>query len=81
MNSLASRIDEKTKVCAHWCLWLATQDPAHLEEAGRLVAATVERAPPEYRTSILEGVRIHREVAQAARIWRPGRDSNPRPQD
>jgi len=65
LNSLAPRIGESTRLHAQWWLWLATHDRTRLEEAGRLVDALVAKAPPEYRTSIVEGVRVHRAILWA----------------
>jgi len=55
-----------TRLEARAHLWRATNDRAHLEEAGRLLEALVEGAPEEYRTSLVESVPLHRELRQAA---------------
>ena len=52
---------------ARFLLWQATRDPAHLAEAKRLLDFLVEHAPPECRESMLANVRLHREIAAAAR--------------
>jgi serine/threonine protein kinase/tetratricopeptide (TPR) repeat protein len=52
---------------ARFLLWQATRDPAHLAEAGRLLDFMVEHAPPECRETMLANVRLHREIAAAAR--------------
>jgi predicted ATPase/predicted Ser/Thr protein kinase len=48
-------------------LWQATHDPTHLAEAKRLLDFLVEHAPPDCRESMLANVRLHREIAEAAR--------------
>ncbi len=52
---------------ARFLLWQATLDPAHLAEAKRLLEFIVEHAPPDCRESMLANVRLHREIAAAAR--------------
>jgi tetratricopeptide (TPR) repeat protein len=52
---------------AELLLWRATCDRAHLVEAKRLLDHLVEHAPPECRGPMLVNVRLHREVAGAAR--------------
>jgi serine/threonine protein kinase/tetratricopeptide (TPR) repeat protein len=52
---------------ARWVLWRATGDRTHLVEAKRLLDHLVEHAPPECRGPMLANVRLHREVAEAAR--------------
>jgi hypothetical protein len=48
-------------------LWQATHDRAHLAEAKRLLDFMVEHAPPDCRESMLANVRLHREIAAAAK--------------
>jgi len=48
-------------------LWQATRDPAHLAEAKRLLDFTIEHAPADCRESMLANVRLHCEIAAAAR--------------
>ena len=48
-------------------LWQATFDLVHLAEAKRLLDFFVEHAPPDCRESMLANVRLHREIAAAAR--------------
>ena len=52
---------------ARFLLWQATRDPAHLAEAKRLLDHLVAHAPPDCRESMLANVRLHREIAAAAR--------------
>jgi tetratricopeptide (TPR) repeat protein len=52
---------------ARFRLWQATRDPVHLAEAKRLLDFLVEHAPPECRETMLANVRLHREIAAAAR--------------
>jgi tetratricopeptide (TPR) repeat protein len=52
---------------ARFLLWQATRDPVHLAEATRRLDFLVEHAPPDCRESMLANVRLHREIAAAAR--------------
>src|SRR5262249_41647825 len=52
---------------ARWLLWLATGDRAHIEEAWRRLGELVAQAPPGDRAAMLANVRLHREVAAAAK--------------
>ena len=52
---------------ARFLLWQATRDPVHLAEAKRRLDFLVEHAPPDCRESMLTNVRLHREIAAAAR--------------
>ena len=71
---------------ARFVLWQATLEPARLAEAKRLLDFLVEHAPPEYRDSMLANVRLHREIAAAAREGLPrdaasSRNCDERPDD
>jgi tetratricopeptide (TPR) repeat protein len=48
-------------------LWQATRDPAHLVEAKRRLDFLVEHAPADCRESMVANVRLHHEIAAAAR--------------
>ena len=48
-------------------LWKVTGKRAHLAEAKRRLAYLVDHAPPECRGPMLANVRLHREIAAAAR--------------
>jgi len=52
---------------ARFLLWQATRDPAHLAEAKRLLDFIVEHAPLDCHQTMLANVRLHREIAAAAR--------------
>ena len=52
---------------ARFLLWQATRDAAHLAEAKRRLEFIVEHAPADCRESMLANVRLHREIAAAAR--------------
>jgi hypothetical protein len=52
---------------ARFLLWQATRDPANLAEADRLLELLVEHASPACRDSMLANVRLHLEIAAAAR--------------
>jgi tetratricopeptide (TPR) repeat protein len=51
---------------ARFVLWRATGDAAHLAEARRRLAFLVENAPEDCRGSMVGGVRLHREIAEAS---------------
>jgi tetratricopeptide (TPR) repeat protein len=61
------RMDIQDAMQARFLLWQATRDPAHLAEAKRRLDFMVAHAPPENRESMVTNVRLHREIAQAAR--------------
>ena len=52
---------------AHHLLFEARGDPGDLAEAKRILDFLVEHAPPAYRASMISNVRLHREIAAAAR--------------
>jgi tetratricopeptide (TPR) repeat protein len=52
---------------ARFLLWQANRDAAHLAEATRRLDSLVEHAPADCRESMLANVRLHREIAAAAR--------------
>ena len=64
-----AELEEATE--ARFLLWQATRDPAHLAEAKRQLDFLVEHAPPDCRESMLANVRLHREIAAAAREQGP----------
>jgi hypothetical protein len=61
------RVEIAAAMQARLLLWQATRDPAHLAEAKRVLDRLVEHAPPECRESMIANVRLHREIAAAAR--------------
>jgi serine/threonine protein kinase/tetratricopeptide (TPR) repeat protein len=61
------RVEVRMLMQARRLLWLATRDVAHLVEAKRLLDHLTAHAPPECRESMLSNVRLHREIAAAAR--------------
>ena len=61
------RLDMSEAADAHFLLWEATSDRAHLAEAKRRLDFLVEHAPPECREAMLTNLRRFREVAAA---WR-----------
>ncbi len=61
------RAEMQSAMQARFVLWQATRDPAHLAAAKRRLDFIVEHAPPECRESMLANVRLHREIAAAAR--------------
>jgi tetratricopeptide (TPR) repeat protein len=50
-----------------WMLWQATRDPAHLDQARRLLDEVLASAPPECREEMVVNVRVNREILAA---WR-----------
>jgi hypothetical protein len=52
---------------ALFVLWGATSDASLLAEANALLGQLVARTPAEYRESMVANVRLHREIAAAAR--------------
>jgi tetratricopeptide (TPR) repeat protein len=52
---------------ARFLLWEATDDPAHLEEAHRLLCYLRDHAPEEYRETMIENLPLHRDIMAA---WR-----------
>jgi len=53
------------KLNDRFLLWQSTRDWHHLAEAKRLLDHVVEHAPEEYRESMLNNVRINREILEA----------------
>jgi serine/threonine protein kinase/tetratricopeptide (TPR) repeat protein len=58
-------VSEAMEVCFR--LWQVTRGPDHLVEARRLLVLLVEHAPADCRETMLANVRLHREIAAAAR--------------
>jgi hypothetical protein len=61
----AATFDEA--MLARFLLWRATRERAHLAEAKRRLDHLVAHAPEDCRASMLEDVRLHREIMEAAR--------------
>ena len=61
---------------AHFMVWRATRDRAHLTAAKSLLDEALARAPAEHHESMLTNVRIHREIMQA---WREELDEDDGP--
>jgi hypothetical protein len=61
------RAEVRRAMQVRFLLWQATRDPAHLAEAKSLLDFIVEHAPADCRESMLANVRLHREIAAAAR--------------
>ncbi len=64
-----TRIGIPERIEARFLLWQATpdHDRTHLAEAKRLLDFMVAHAPPDCRESMLANVRLHREIAAAAK--------------
>jgi len=62
-----ARVGVREAMEARHLLWQATHDLAHLGEAKRLLDHLVAHAPLECRDSMLANVRLHREIAAAAK--------------
>ncbi|MHC4934146.1 MAG: tetratricopeptide repeat protein, partial [Planctomycetota bacterium] len=64
-----ARFEEHEERCHHilrmetrHLLWEATDDPAHLDEAHRLLCHLRDHAPEEYRETMIENVPLHRDI-------------------
>jgi tetratricopeptide (TPR) repeat protein len=66
-----SRLDPSSRMLTRFLLYRATSDPAHVEEAYRILQVLRERAPEIYRESMIERVPLHREIVAA---WEGARD-------
>ncbi len=54
-------------IAARFLLWKATGDAAHLMEAKRRLDDLLAHAPADCRESMVENVRLHREIVEASR--------------
>ncbi len=72
LGTYESRVGVRDAMEARFLLWQATHDPSHLAEAKRRLDFLVEHAPPDCRESMLANVRLHREIAAAARAHLAG---------
>jgi tetratricopeptide (TPR) repeat protein len=61
------RVAVRIRVEARFLHFRATGDRAHLAEAKQLLDFLIEHAPPDCRESMLANVRLHREIAAAAK--------------
>ncbi len=60
-----NRLEYTEKLEALHCLWQATEDRTHLEEAHRLLMDAREHAPAEYRDTMLQNVPLNRDIMKA----------------
>ena len=60
-----NRLEYRDKLDALHCLWQATKDRAHLEEAHRLLMAAREHVSEEYRDTMIQNVPLHRDIMAA----------------
>jgi tetratricopeptide (TPR) repeat protein len=70
LDALAEReegITHQGKMAARFHLWELTKDKTHLAEAHRLLTYLRDHAPEEHRTSMIEGVPLHRDIMLASR--------------
>jgi len=65
LREAQGRMDLESKTHTWFCLWRATEDPAHLEEAKRLLDHALSLASEEHRRSMLENVPPAREIMEA----------------
>jgi len=49
-----------------WMLWRATGDPAHRDEARRLLVHLREHAPPEHREGMVQRSPLYAEILESA---------------
>jgi hypothetical protein len=61
----ASRLKVLQEMVCRFALWKATNDPAHLEAAHRLLGAIRARAPEDCRDSMIANVPLHRDIMEA----------------
>ena len=66
MAELGERVDVRSQMRAHWLLWRATARREHLAKAGGLLDFLVAHAPPDCRKSMIDDVRLHRDIRTAA---------------
>ena len=59
------RLDVPGQMEAHFLLWEATGDAAHLEEAGRVLDEMLENTPEEYRETMRSDVPLHDSIERA----------------
>jgi len=59
------RLSAEERREARWLLFRATGDRAHLEEAKRLLDSAVALVPEDIRRSMLENLRVNREILKA----------------
>jgi len=64
---------------ARFLLWRATDDPAHLAEAHRLLRHLRDHAPEEYRETMIENVPLHRDIMAAWEEHGAGETPGPYP--
>ena len=62
-----TRVEVRQAMEARFLVWRAARDRTHLIEAKRLLDYLVAHAPPDCRESMIANVRLHREIATAAR--------------
>jgi tetratricopeptide (TPR) repeat protein len=59
------RFDSRDVIEARFVLWRATREPEHLEDAHALLMKMRDHAPADCRTSMIENVPLHRDIAAA----------------
>ncbi len=64
---LAPLLDARTRMDARHALFRTTGQREHLDEAKRLLDELLALNPPECRDAMLANVRLHREIAEAAK--------------
>ena len=58
-------LDVEDRLATNFLLWQATQDPANLREAHRLLEDLIDHAPADCRDSMIENVPLNRDIMQA----------------
>jgi tetratricopeptide (TPR) repeat protein len=66
LSAQGPRVEVRVRMEAHFLLFRATGDRAHLAEAKRLLDHLVENAPEDCRETMLSNVSLHRAIAAAA---------------
>jgi tetratricopeptide (TPR) repeat protein len=65
LDELGTRPWLVARMEARFWLWKATRDETHLAESWRLLVHLRDHAPDEYRTSVIDNVPLHRDIAAA----------------
>lgn len=65
ISEIGERADVRSRMRARWLLWRATKHPEHLVKAAGLLDLLVAHAPPDCRKSMIDDVRLHRDIRAA----------------
>jgi len=65
LREVQASMSLESRTLAWFALWETTKDPAHLDEAKRLLDHALSLASEEHRKTMLANVRLNREIAAA----------------